>query len=116
MTDTERVWLVYREYTDKGLLNVVYATPDGERVLRKQRSMNAGDPTAAVDADADDLEPPRTTRSATATPTRRRGCATATTPTTACRVRSGGDREQSTSGRHETTRMYDALPAEVTGA
>ncbi|AHG05046.1 hypothetical protein HALDL1_16705 [Halobacterium sp. DL1] len=58
MTDTERVWLVYREYTDKGLLNVVYATPDGERVLRKQRSMNAGDPTAAVDADADDLEPP----------------------------------------------------------
>ena len=58
MSDTERVWLVYREYTDKGLLNVVYATPDGERVLRKQRSMNAGDPTAAVDADADDLEPP----------------------------------------------------------
>ena len=58
MTDTERVWLVYREYTDKGMLNVVYATPDGERVLRKQRSMNAGDPTAAVDADADDLEPP----------------------------------------------------------
>ncbi|WP_232703300.1 hypothetical protein [Halobacterium wangiae] len=58
MTDTERAWLVYREYTDKGLLNVVYATPDGERVLRKQRSMNAGDPTAAVDVEVDDLEPP----------------------------------------------------------
>ncbi|CQH62407.1 uncharacterized protein HHUB_3748 [Halobacterium hubeiense] len=57
MPETERVWLVFREYTDKGLLNLVYATPDGEHVLRKQRSLNAGDPTAAVDADADDLEP-----------------------------------------------------------
>ena len=56
MTDTERVWLVYREYTDKGLLSVVYATLDGGRVLRKQRSMNAGDPTAAVEADVDTLE------------------------------------------------------------
>ncbi|MGB9964325.1 hypothetical protein [Halobacterium sp. CBA1126] len=57
MSDTERVWLVFREYTDKGLLNLVYATPEGDRVLRKQRSMNAGDPTAAVDADVADLEP-----------------------------------------------------------
>ena len=56
MTDTERVWLVYREYTDKGLLSIVYATLDGDRVLRKQRSMNAGDPTAAVEADAETLE------------------------------------------------------------
>jgi len=55
-TETERVWLVFREYTDKGLLNLVYATPSGERVLHKQRSLNAGDPTAAVDAEVDDLE------------------------------------------------------------
>lgn len=57
MSDTERAWLVYREYTDKGLLSLVYATEDGERVFRKQRSMNAGDPTAATDADTADLEP-----------------------------------------------------------
>lgn len=57
MSDTERVWLVYREYTDKGLLDLTYATPAGDRVLRKQRSMNAGDPTAAVDVDVDDLDP-----------------------------------------------------------
>jgi hypothetical protein len=56
MSDTERVWLVYREYTDKGLLDLVYATLDGDRVLRKQRSMNAGDPTAAVEADVENLE------------------------------------------------------------
>lgn len=57
MADTERVWLVYREYTDKGMLDLVYATEDGERVLHRQRSLNAGDPTAAVDADPDELEP-----------------------------------------------------------
>ncbi|MFB6071740.1 MAG: hypothetical protein ABEJ88_02105 [Halobacterium sp.] len=57
MTDTERAWLVYREYTDKGLLSLVYATEDGERVLHKQRSLNAGDPRAALDVDVDDLEP-----------------------------------------------------------
>ncbi|WP_336035799.1 hypothetical protein [Halobacterium yunchengense] len=55
--ETERVWLVYREYTDKGLLDLTYATPDGDRVLSRQRSLNAGDPTAAVDADPADLEP-----------------------------------------------------------
>lgn len=56
MNDSVRVWLVFREYTDKGLLNLVYATPDGERVLRKQRSLHASDPTAATTADADALE------------------------------------------------------------
>ncbi|MXR22448.1 hypothetical protein [Halobacterium bonnevillei] len=56
MPETERVWLVFREYTDKGLLNLVYATTDGERVLRKQRSLNAGDPTAAVDVEPDSLD------------------------------------------------------------
>jgi len=58
MSDTdERVWLVFREYTDKGLLSLTYATTDGEHVHHKQRSLNAGDPTAAVDVDADDLQP-----------------------------------------------------------
>ena len=56
MSDTERVWLVFREYTDKGLLSLTYATPDGESVHHKQRSLNAGDPTAAIDVDADDLD------------------------------------------------------------
>ena len=57
MSDTERVWLVFREYTDKGLLSLTYATPDGEHVHRKQRSLNAGDPTAATEVEADDLQP-----------------------------------------------------------
>jgi hypothetical protein len=57
MSDTERVWLVFREYTDKGLLSLTYATTDGEHVFEKQRSMNAGDPTAAIDVDAADLDP-----------------------------------------------------------
>lgn len=56
MSDTERVWLVFREYTDKGLLSLTYATPDGEHVHHKQRSMNAGDPTAAIDVDTDELD------------------------------------------------------------
>jgi hypothetical protein len=57
MADTERVWLVYREYTDKGMLDLTYATEDGERVLHRQRSLNAGDPTAAVEAEPGELEP-----------------------------------------------------------
>lgn len=56
MSETERAWLVYREHTDKGMLNVVYATMDGDRVLRKQRSMNSGDPTVAVEANVENLE------------------------------------------------------------
>jgi len=53
---TERAWLVFREYTDKGLLSLTYATPDGEYVHHKQRSLNAGDPTAAIEVEADDLD------------------------------------------------------------
>ncbi|MEE6210696.1 hypothetical protein U3A55_11075 [Salarchaeum sp. III] len=56
MSET-RVWLVYREYTDKGLLSLVYATPDGERVLHKERSLHAAEPTAATAVDEDTLEP-----------------------------------------------------------
>ncbi|MFC7081649.1 hypothetical protein [Halorussus caseinilyticus] len=57
--DDERLWLVERTYTDKGLVSLVYATTDGERYLQKQRSMNMlnhVDVTAAVDADPDSLD------------------------------------------------------------
>lgn len=58
--DTVRVWLVEREYSDKGLLTLVYATPDGGRYMQSNRSSNMlsrGGVTAAVDADPDRLEP-----------------------------------------------------------
>lgn len=57
--DDERLWLVERTYTDKGLVSLVYATTDGERYLQKQRSMNMlnhVDVTAAVEADPDSLD------------------------------------------------------------
>lgn len=59
-TGTERVWMVEREYTTKGLVTVVYATADGERQLRRQlseRMVVRSDVTAAEDVDADRLEP-----------------------------------------------------------
>ena len=57
--DDERLWLVERTYTDKGLVSLVYATTDGERYLQKQRSMNMlnhVDVTAAVEADPGSLD------------------------------------------------------------
>jgi len=57
--DDERLWLLERTYTDKGLVSLVYATTDGERYLQKQRSMNMlnhVDVTAAVEADPDSLD------------------------------------------------------------
>jgi hypothetical protein len=57
MSDTERLWLVFREYTDKGMLSLVYATVDGERKFTKQRAMHAGDPTAALEVETEDLQP-----------------------------------------------------------
>ncbi|WP_134668545.1 hypothetical protein [Halorussus marinus] len=59
--DDVQLWLVERTYTDKGLVTLVYATPDGERRFRRQRSANAlrqtGGVTAAITADPDDLHP-----------------------------------------------------------
>lgn len=56
--DTVRVWLVERDYDDRGLLGLVYATPDGERVLRQERSAALVDEvTAAVDVEPDRLRP-----------------------------------------------------------
>ena len=60
MADDERVWLVERSYSDKGLVTIVYATTDGERHLRKQLSSNMlarTDVTAAEDVDPDRLTP-----------------------------------------------------------
>lgn len=57
---TERVWLVEREYSDKGLLTLVYATPDGERYMQSNRSSNMlrrGGITAAKAATTDQLQP-----------------------------------------------------------
>jgi len=56
MADTERVWLVEREYSDKGMVDLVYATTDGERHLRKQLSeqmVMRKDVTAGRDVSAD---------------------------------------------------------------
>ncbi|MFC6952455.1 hypothetical protein [Halorubellus litoreus] len=64
MTDSDaddvRCWLVEREYTDKGLVTLVYAEPGGERAAVMQRSSNMlarQDVTAAVDVEVDELEP-----------------------------------------------------------
>lgn len=58
--DAVRCWLVEREYTDKGLVTLVYAEPGGERAATMQRSSNMlmnQDVTAARDVDVDELEP-----------------------------------------------------------
>jgi hypothetical protein len=40
-TDEVQVWLVERDYTDKGMVSLAYATPDGARAWRRQLSANA---------------------------------------------------------------------------
>lgn len=58
MSDEVRVWLVERDYDDKGLLRLVYATPDGGRALRTEQSPHLRrDPTAARTVAADRLDP-----------------------------------------------------------
>jgi len=55
-----RLWLVGREYDDKGLIRLTYATVDGERVHRRELSEHrAGREgvTAAIERDAADLGP-----------------------------------------------------------
>ncbi|ELZ26631.1 hypothetical protein C474_19569 [Halogeometricum pallidum JCM 14848] len=59
--ETTRVWLVERTYSDdeQNIIILVYATPDGSRYLRKERSLTSfsdvRDTTAAIDTDADHL-------------------------------------------------------------
>lgn len=58
MANAERVWLVERDYSDKGLVTLVYATTDGTSHLRMQRSstMLQREPvTAALDVSPDRL-------------------------------------------------------------
>ncbi|MFC4448670.1 hypothetical protein [Halorussus aquaticus] len=59
--DDERLWLVERTYTDKGLVSLVYATTDGEYSVQRQRSMNmlrqGAGVTAATEADPESLNP-----------------------------------------------------------
>lgn len=56
-----RVWLVERTYSDdeQNIVILVYATPDGERYLRKERALTSfddrRDTTAAIEADPDNL-------------------------------------------------------------
>jgi hypothetical protein len=61
MEESVTLWLVERDYNDKGLIELVYATTDGERVRRRARAPAAlqrrgSAVTAAIDADADTLD------------------------------------------------------------
>mgnify|MGYP006275463301 CR=1 FL=1 len=58
MSET-RVWLVDRTYNDKGMVELVYATPDGEQYHHRQLSeqmLMTKDVTAATDVEPDRLE------------------------------------------------------------
>ncbi|MFB6142672.1 MAG: hypothetical protein ABEJ30_04945 [Halorientalis sp.] len=58
--DEVRVWLVERDYNDKGLVTLVYATPDGERAVQQNRSsrmLSRQGVTAATTLDGDRLSP-----------------------------------------------------------
>ena len=55
-----RCWLVERTFDDKGLVRLVYATPDGTRQVRKERSaarLGRNAVTAAIDAEESQLGP-----------------------------------------------------------
>ncbi|MBP1987113.1 hypothetical protein [Halolamina salifodinae] len=59
--ESVQVWLVERTYSDdeQNIVILVYATPDGERYLRKERALTSfddrRDTTAAIDADPGNL-------------------------------------------------------------
>jgi hypothetical protein len=55
-----RCWLVERDYDDKGLVRLVYATPDGERAITIEKAaaaLDRGDVTAARTVAGDKLQP-----------------------------------------------------------
>lgn len=59
MSET-RCWLVERDFQHEDLVTLVYATPDGERQLTRQRSttmLRQAPPTAAASIAEADLEP-----------------------------------------------------------
>jgi len=54
-----RCWLVEREYDDKGLVRLVYATPDGSRRLVSERAattLREAGVTAAREVDPETLD------------------------------------------------------------
>lgn len=56
----ERVWLVERSVDDRDLVTLVYATPDGARVRRRQLSsahLSGTEVTAAMRVEEDQLTP-----------------------------------------------------------
>jgi len=58
--DRVRVWLVERDYNDKGLVTLSYATPDGDRhwsVSKAAAALSGMAVTAARDVDPDSLSP-----------------------------------------------------------
>lgn len=60
-SDTVRVWLVERTYSDdeQNLIILTYATTDGDQYFRKERALTSftdvRDTTAAIDADPGNL-------------------------------------------------------------
>ena len=59
MADTERLWLVERDYGDESLVELVYATPDGSQCVIKHFSvqlLRAKEITAAIDVERKKLE------------------------------------------------------------
>jgi hypothetical protein len=60
-SETVRVWLVERTYSDdeQNIVILVYATPDGSQYLRKERALtsfdDARETTAALDVEASAL-------------------------------------------------------------
>lgn len=60
MTDDVRCWLVNREYDQRNLVTLTYATPEGDRIYTRQaalESLQRGDGvTAAVDVDPAKLD------------------------------------------------------------
>jgi hypothetical protein len=62
MTETVRVWLVERTYSDdeQNLIILIYATPDGEQSFRKERALTsftgpARDTPVSLEVDPDNL-------------------------------------------------------------
>jgi NADH dehydrogenase FAD-containing subunit len=58
-SDAVRVWLVERGYNNRDLIILKYATPDGERLFRRELSAQAIDVdtvTAAKDVSPENLE------------------------------------------------------------
>jgi hypothetical protein len=58
-SDTVRVWLVERGYNNRDLIILKYATPDGERLFRRElaaQAIGVDTVTAAKDVSTNDLE------------------------------------------------------------